>query len=83
MDDIDEKVLAVKMVENDAEAETVKDYLKQLLTLVWDEEEGFDGKRPFGNSGWQHEIFESLNQCGFDEGNWDQDDLIRSAIDSL
>ena len=32
---------------------TVKDYLKTLLHTLWDEEDGFSGKRPFGNSGWQ------------------------------
>jgi hypothetical protein len=35
---------------------TIKDYLKKLLCGIWNEEENFSGKRPFGNSGWQCEI---------------------------
>jgi hypothetical protein len=34
---------------------TVRDYLFKILMMVWDE--GFDGKRPFGNSGWDHELY--------------------------
>jgi hypothetical protein len=48
--------LDLKLPENDAGADTVRDYLKALLLKLWEEEEGFSGKRPFGNSGWKHEL---------------------------
>lgn len=35
-----------------APAKSVREYLSKLLTMIIDEKEGFDGKRPFGNSDW-------------------------------
>jgi len=92
------KVLAVKMGDNDAEAETVGDYLKELLQCVWHDGEGFSGKRPFGNSGWEHEIYQALASEGYiisesidgeehleiDSSEQEKaNQLIRSAIKSL
>lgn len=48
-------ILDILMGENDAGALTVRDYLKALLRRLWLEQEGFSGKRPFGNSGWEDE----------------------------
>jgi hypothetical protein len=54
-------ILSLKMIQpNDAEVETVKDYLKKLLTELWNKGEGFSGKRPFGNSGWECELYHTL-----------------------
>jgi hypothetical protein len=55
-----EEVLALPMQPNDAEAATVKDYLKTLLLELWNREESFSGKRPFGNSGWQSDVNSAL-----------------------
>jgi hypothetical protein len=52
------------MQPNDAGATTIKGYLLALLDSVWYEEEGFDGKRPFGNSGWKHEVYQVLGKAG-------------------
>lgn len=88
-------VLDVKMHMNDANAETVRDYLKALLLKLWKEDEGFSGKRPFGNSGWQYEVHYALAKadlikCEFDEDgdlvDYDQDHadkLILEAIKTL
>ena len=54
------QVLDLPMGRNDAEADTVREYLKALLTQLWAEGEGFSGKRPFGNSGWEREIYIAL-----------------------
>lgn len=59
-----QQALDLKLPANDAKAETVREYLTALLTDVWFEEEGFDGKRPFGNSGWQEEIYVPLAHAG-------------------
>lgn len=32
---------------------TIRAYFKAQLSALWDEGEGFSGKRPFGNSGWE------------------------------
>lgn len=49
-------VLDCPMQENDSGANTINGYLKALLLTLWKEDEGFSGKRPFGNSGWQNDI---------------------------
>lgn len=45
-----------------------RDYLCELLSKVWMEEQMFSGKRPFGNSDWQWELFGPLGRAGFIEG---------------
>ncbi|PCJ96655.1 MAG: hypothetical protein COA52_01255 [Hyphomicrobiales bacterium] len=58
-------ILDVKMIEeNDAEAERIRDYLKKLLCSLWIQGESFSAKRPFGNSGWQIELYQSLAASG-------------------
>jgi hypothetical protein len=83
------------MQDNDAKAATIGDYLRELLRKLWNEGESFSGKRPFGNSGWEHEIYLALGKAGhikaeFDSEGWLEycDDthankLIFRAIDSL
>lgn len=54
------KILQTSMGENDADAETIGEYLIKLSATCWDEEDGFSGKRPFGNSGWVYELYTAL-----------------------
>ena len=44
---------------------TVRQYLHELMRLLWDEQDGFSGKRPFGNSGWEHDLYTPLAKAGF------------------
>lgn len=77
---------------------SIKDYLKELLKTVWRECESFSGKRPFGNSGWQYDIYSELikhnvihgvldEYGGVDELSQEQaekaDEIIMSIIDSF
>lgn len=39
---------------------TLREILTDLLITVWIDEEGFSGKRPWGNSSWQYDITEAL-----------------------
>ena len=66
------------MQENDAGAETLADYFQALLLKIWEEGEGFSGKRPFGNSGWQYEVYYCLVKNGLVGGEIDREceDLI-------
>jgi hypothetical protein len=48
---------------------TIREYLQRLLTTLWYEEEGFSGKRPFGNSSWQYEVFDPLVRYGVVPGD--------------
>ena len=79
--------LDCEMLDNDADARTVRDYLHALLATLWQEEEGFSGKRPFGNSGWQYDIYEPLIKGGFIDGTLDSQgcvvNLDRVAADAF
>lgn len=59
-----QEILATPMQDNDAEAKTIYQYLQKLAYNVWQENEGFSGKRPFGNSGWEHEVYTALANAG-------------------
>lgn len=61
-------VLDCPMQENGSGADTIKGYLKALLFTLWDEGEGFSGKRPFGNSGWDSDIAFALVRGKFIKG---------------
>lgn len=61
-------LLGLEMPANDSGATTVRGYLKALLTTLWQEEEGFSGKRPFGNSSWQYDIYLVMAKAGLIEG---------------
>lgn len=52
---------------------TVRDYLRILLSTLWAEKEGFSGKRPFGNSSWEYELYEPLVKSGFIPGTFNED----------
>ena len=66
----------IPMQDNDADAKTVKDYLKKLLLTLWEGQEGFSGKRPFGNSGWDYDLYAPLIKCGAVYGLFDKDGYI-------
>lgn len=59
------EIFQLKMEENDADAKTIGEYLESLLLGIWNEGESFSGKRPFGNSGWEHELQLCLAQHGY------------------
>lgn len=52
---------------------TVREYLFALLETLWREGEGFSGKRPFGNSCWELDLYAPLVRGGFIEGRVDED----------
>lgn len=62
---------------------TIRDYLKALVATVWIEGEGFSGKRPFGNSGWQSTLYDTLIYYGFDDRTDVLDEAILKAIRAL
>lgn len=71
-----EAILAIPMQRNDARAETIGGYLAALLRGVLQKDECFDGKRPFGNSGWLHEPMKALIQAGAMPGTLDEDGYV-------
>jgi hypothetical protein len=49
---------------------TIRDYMKELLATLFREGEGFSGKRPFGNSGWEYDVIEPLVRAGAVRGTF-------------
>jgi hypothetical protein len=88
---IGKAILDLPMKSTDTGATSVHGYLQRLLRAVWIEEEDFDGKRPFGNYGWQEEIYETLVFQGFLAGtpdgmpdsDVDAEELVLLAIDQM
>lgn len=74
-------VLALPMGPNDAHAETIGEYLIGLLAALWDEKECFDGKRPYGNSGWDCDLLIPLVKAGLIEGRIDEDGYLDGVDD--
>ena len=56
-------ILKLPMQENGAKAKTIGEYLITLSQQVWSKGERFSGKRPFGNSGWEHELYLALAEA--------------------
>lgn len=52
---------------------TIRDYFFILLRTLWDEGEGFSGKRPFGNSGWEFELYAPLIKHKYIAGSLDSE----------
>jgi hypothetical protein len=69
-------ILDIPMQENDAEAATIKDYLKRLLLDLWQQGEGFSSKRPFGNSGWESDLHTALVAAEAVGGELDDGDCL-------
>lgn len=91
------EVLVVPMdpMTNDAQASSIREYLGALLERLWDEQDEFSGKRPFGNSDWNGDLQIALIKVGAVSGAIDEDGyldrvdspmvdtLIRAAIAEL
>ncbi len=74
-----QQILDCPLSDNDAQAGTVREYLTKLLALVWEDGETFNGKRPFGNSGWDGEIVIGLVRAGYVTGELDEDGYLDTA----
>ena len=51
---------------------TIGSYLVELLASLWNEKDSFNPKRPFGNSGWQYDIYIVLVDEGIVSGTIDE-----------
>jgi hypothetical protein len=66
-------VLAIRLAANESGAETIRDYLCELLRRLWAEGSEFSAKRPFGDSDWQWCVADALVREGLVTGQRDQD----------
>lgn len=74
-----QQLLDLPLPENDSGASTVRGYLAALLAELWREEDGFSGKRPFGNSSWQYEIYAPMVKAGIVDGRLDEDGYVEDV----
>lgn len=81
------ELLRLPLPANDADADTVGEYLAELLCQIWRDGENAV-KRPFGNSGWQHEICVPMIKAGLIKATWNDhyeswDEIDYRAVDKL
>lgn len=60
---------------------TIREYLRELLVTLWCEGEGFSGKRPFGNSGWERDLYKPLIAACVIAGELDEHGRIEECDD--
>lgn len=65
------EILDVVIEDCDGES-TLREYLLALLSKLWEEGSDFSGKRAFGNSDWQWDVYAALIKAGFVEGEIDE-----------
>jgi hypothetical protein len=68
-------VLKLSMEPNNADAATVKEYLKKLLKMLIVDSDFFNSKRPFGFLGWTHEIYRELADAGLIDAKYNGETL--------
>jgi len=59
--------------------DTIRDYLVALAAEVWNAGEGFSGKRPFGNSGWESDVYLPLVKAGVITGKIGEDGWLEDC----
>lgn len=60
----------------DAAANSLREYFYTLLLALWYQGEEFSGKRPFGNSGWDWDIYACLVKLEVIKGKLDEDGYL-------
>lgn len=67
--------LDIKFYADDiGETLTIREYFHKLLYTLWEEQDGFSGKRPFGNSCWYFPVIYTLIEAGAIEGSVTRDE---------
>ena len=55
---------------------TVREFFYELLKKLWIQQEGFSGKRPFGNSSWDCDLIKCLILNNLIVGKIDEDGYL-------
>lgn len=76
-----DEALSLPITTDDEHSGTIRDYLFSLLSTLWDEQEGFSGKRPFGDSGWEYDLYVPLIKAGIVSGELDADGYYITGVD--
>ncbi len=73
-------VLETPMLDNEAGAATIHEYLRKLMMTLWSEKECFSGKRPFGNSGWEYALYRTLIVGRLVDGQLDENGYVTGLV---
>jgi hypothetical protein len=76
-------ILELKFYSNDLDIEiTFREYFKRLLLELWNEMDNFSGKRPFGNGGWEYDLYICLIKNKIIKGTFDEDGYLKTCDNS-
>lgn len=70
------QVLDLDIGDNPSGKTTVRGYLLALLAKLWTEVDDFSGKRPFGSSDWQCDVYVPMVKAGLIPGSLDEDGYL-------
>jgi len=77
---MDTNILDLKFKSGDLNREvTIREFFYELMKTLWEEGEGFSGKRPFGNSGWDADLITCLIKNKIMDGEIDEDGYIKKC----
>lgn len=71
---------------------TIREFFKKLLTTLFEQGETFNGKRPFGNSGWdwdlkiclcQNSIIEATYSEKYDDWDFDTEEVDNKILELI
>ena len=60
---------------------SIRRYLRSLMLALWEEQEGFSGKRPFGNSSWNLDLARGLIKAKAVKGKLDSEGYVEDVND--
>jgi hypothetical protein len=79
-----EEILELQVIRHDISSTvSIRQYFETLLLKLWEENEGFNGKRPWGNSGWDYDVYVPLIKAGLIEGELDENGYITKVDESV
>lgn len=59
---------------------TVREYFVSLLRTLWDQEDTFSGKRPFGDSGWKWDLISPIAERHPEVTDDEIKNILREAL---
>lgn len=74
-----DEILDFEHTFEDCSATCLREYFYALLETLWTEGEGFSGKRPFGNSGWEYDVYAALIGAGAIDGKLNEDGYVEEC----
>ncbi len=79
-----QEILDIKFesIDFDGKKVSIRFFLKELLKQVWLDDEGFNGKRPFGFSDWKDRIYQVLAAHDLVKADYNKKDAYYDKIDT-